>query len=154
MARAQSYYLRVFDIGGATYNRWQSYYFGKTVTFDSQDWQYVPFVVDGFSAGVSGDEAAITVTVPATTFAVRALEPAIYDGQLVEVKTYQFDTTRGNLLPQAGQELIASFTGQAIGGSSDLTSLTVQLGSALSPIGAQIPPRKFTTSVMGKGARL
>jgi hypothetical protein len=154
MARAQSFFLRIFDIGGTTYQRWQSYYEEKTVSFQQQNWSYIPFAVDGFIAGVSGDESSITVTAPATTNVMQALDDAIIKGRLIEIKSYVFNSLTNNSTPQPGQALLASFTGQAVGGGNSLTSVTVNLGSALSPIGAQMPPRKFTTSIMGKGARL
>jgi len=154
MARAQSQYLRIYDVGGNTHQRWQSYYSGKTVSWSSASWQYVPFIADGFTAGISGDESDISVTAPATTLVMQAFEAAIRQGRLVDLSIYQFDSTLGNSDPQAGQELVAAFTGQVVGGSGGLTSMAIQLGSALSPIGAQIPPRKFTTRIMGKGAKL
>lgn len=154
MARAQSQYLRIYDAAGTTYQRWQSYYANTTITWEGSPWQFVPFVADGFTEGISGDESNITVQAPAIINVVSAFEAAILLGRLVELSTYQFDPLFGNDAPQAGQTLIARYAGQVAGGGGGLTSLTLQLGSAISPIGAQIPPRKFTTAIMGKGARL
>jgi hypothetical protein len=78
---------------------------------------------------------------------------AISDGRLVDLSIYQFDSTAGNNTPQAGQELVAAYTGQVVGGNGGLTSLTIQLGSALSPVGAQVPPRRLTLAIMGQGIR-
>jgi hypothetical protein len=154
MARAQSQYLRIFDTAGVTYIRWQSYYVASTVSANGTTWSYVPFIADGFTAGISGDEAAISVTAPATRPVMSAFEGAIKAAQLVELLIYQFDPQDGNTEPQVGQVLVGSYVGQVVGGSGGLTSITIQLGSALSPVGAQIPPRKFTTSMMGVGCRL
>jgi hypothetical protein len=154
MARAQSQYLRIYDTAGVVYSRWQSYYSGTTVVWDSYGWQYVPFIADGLTTGISGDETDFTITAPATTVVMATFERAIANGHLAEILIYQFDTIYGNTTPQDDQELVASFTGQVVGGQGGLTSLTMNLGSALSPVGAQIPPRKFTTAIMGRGARL
>ena len=154
MARAQSQYLRIYDTAGVTYQRWQSYYSNTTVSWSSASWQYVPFIADGFTAGLSGDEADISIAAPATSVVMDAFLTAIRRGHLVELSIYQFDTIYGNDTPQTGQELVASVIGQVVGGSGGLTSMTIQLGNALSPVGAQIPPRKFTTRIMGKGCRL
>lgn len=154
MARAQAQYLRIYDVAGVTYQRWQSYYADTSVTWASAEWLYVPFIADGLTAGSSGDETSINVTAPASTIVISAFEQAITAGRLVDLSIYQFDATVNNNTPQAIQSLVAEFTGQVVGGSGSLTSLTIQLGSALSPVGAQIPPRKFTTSMMGKGAKL
>lgn len=154
MARAQSQYLRIYDTGGTTYQRWQSYYANTSVTWDSADWLYVPFIADGLTAGISGDETSISVTAPATTIVMDAFELALKLGRLVDLSIYQFDASTNNTTPQASQTLVAQFTGQVVGGSGGLTSIAIQLGNALSPVGAQIPPRKFTTSMIGKGAKL
>ena len=154
MARAQSQYLRFYDAGGTTYRRWQSYYGGTTVTWSGQQWSWMPFEADGFSAGVSGEETSITLTAPANSEVVAAFTAAINGGQLVDLSLYMFDPSIDNAAPQAGQTLVASFTGQVVGGSASITTMALQLGSALSPVGAQIPPLKFTTAIMGMGCKL
>jgi hypothetical protein len=149
--RAQSQYLRIYDNGGTTYQRWQSYYANTSVTWQSQQWLYVPFIADGITSGVSGDETGITITTAATSMVVDTFNAAMREGRLVQLNIYQFDASTNNDTPQASQELIAAFVGQVIGGSATLTTMTIALGTALSPIGAQIPPRVFTPSIMGQG---
>lgn len=151
--RAQSQYLRIYDVGGTTYQRWQSYYANTSVTWSSATWNYVPFIADGITAGSSGTEESVSVTAAATGLVLDAFLAAIRDGRLVDLNIYQFDSVAGNNTPQAGQELVASYTGQVVGGNGGLTSLTIQLGSALSPVGAQVPPRKLTLAIMGQGIR-
>lgn len=151
--RAQSQYLRIYDAGGTTYQRWQSYYANTSVTWSSATWNYVPFIADGITAGSSGTEESVSVTAAATGLVLEAFLAAISDGRLVDLNIYQFDSVAGNNAPQAGQELVASYTGQVVGGNGGLTSLTIQLGSALSPVGAQVPPRKLTLAIMGQGIR-
>ena len=150
MARAQSQYLRLYDAQN-TYQRWQSYYVNITVTWDSAAWVYQAFSADGIAAGSTGDESGMTITLPATGLVMDAVDDAIANGWLADLSIYQFDSLLGNESPQAGQELIASFTGEIVGARATLTSITLELGSAVSPVGAQIPPRKLTTRIMGKG---
>jgi hypothetical protein len=154
MARAQAQYLRFYDQTGTTFRRWQSYYGGTTVTWAGASWNYMPFEADGFSAGVSGDETSITLRAPANADVVAMFTGAINWGSLVDLTAYQFDATAGNDAPQAGQVLVASFTGQVVGGTATATTMSLQLGSALSPVGVQIPPLKLTTEAMGLGCRL
>jgi hypothetical protein len=154
MARAQSQYMRIYSITDITYHRFQNYYGQQTVLFGGNNWQYLTFRANGFTAGISGDETNVTITAPATTLVMQAFEPSIAEGRLVDLEIYQFNTLSGNDIPQPSQLLVAAYTGQIVGGSGGLTSMTLKLGSALSPVGAQIPPRKFTTQVMGAGARL
>ena len=154
MARAQSQYLRIYDTVGTTYHRWQSYYTDTIVSWESTQWTYVPFIADGYTAGISGDENNVSVKCPAIPIVVSAFESAIKNGHLVELRIYQFDVIMGNTLPLSTQTLIGQYTGQASGGSATLTAMVLSLGSALSPVGAQIPPRKFTNAIMGMGCVL
>jgi hypothetical protein len=151
--RAQSQYLRIYDSGGTTYQRWQSYYANTSVTWSGAKWLYVPFIADGITAGISGDESNVTVTAAATSMVIDAFEAAILQGRLVDLSIYQFDPRINNDAPQAAQQLVAGYTGQVTGGAATLTSFKLQLGSALAPVGAQVPPRKFTTAIMGQGIR-
>ena len=151
--RAQSQYLRIYDAAGVTYQRWQSYYANASVAWSGSSWNYVPFIADGITAGSSGTEESVSVTAAATGLVVDAFLAAITNGRLVDLSIYQFDSTINNNTPQAGQELMAAYTGQVVGGSGGLTSLTIQLGSALSPVGAQVPPRRLTLAIMGQGIR-
>ena len=99
------------------------------------------------------DESNVTVTAAATSMVLDAFEAAILQGRLVDLSIYQFNSDSGNDSPQTSQQLVAGYTGQVTGGAATLTSLTLQLGSALAPVGAQVPPRKFTTAIMGQGIR-
>jgi phage-related protein len=153
MARAQSQFLRIFDAVNLVHVRWQNYY-NQVVTWDSQQWQPMPFMAEGLTEGVNGQESDIDVTIPAGTSAMRIVEQSILQGRLAELTVYQFDTILGNATPQTGQQLVTQYTGQIVSGGGELTSITMRIGAALTPIGAQVPPRKFTTAIMGQGCRL
>jgi hypothetical protein len=148
MARAQSQFLRIFS-GSTTYQRWQSYYVNTSVTWDSAPWSYQPFDADGITAGGVESESSISVALPATTSAVDAVLTALNEARLVELRMYEFDTLFGNSTPQASQNLIASYIGEVVNVSGTFTSIVMELGSSLSPVGAQVPPRKFTTRLIG-----
>jgi phage-related protein len=154
MARAQSQYIRIYDSAGVSYTRWQSYYAHATVTWNSAQWNYQPFEADGITAGQTGDESGISITLPATSLVMTAVTTALRDARLVELLIYQFDPVLGNLTPQTGQELIAQYNGELVSANGSFTSITMQLGTSLAPVGAQIPPRTFTTALIGKGCRL
>ena len=154
MARAQAQFLKIYGLGDVVQERWQSFYVGQDVTWDSQTWEYIPFAADGFTEGLSGDESDFSISAPAENRVITAFLRAIKLGVLAELSIYQFDSLISTAQPQVGQELIGRYTGQIVGANGGLTAITLQLGNALSPVGAQIPPRKFTTAIMGKGAIL
>jgi len=154
MTLARSQFLRVFDAAGVTYARWQSYHAWTAVTWDSATWQYQPFESSGFTAGLTGDEANVTINMPATPVAVAMVERALAQRHRFELRLYQFTATTSDSSPPGGQTLIASFLGEPVSCSATLTELRLQLGSILVPVAAAIPPRTFTTRLIGVGARL
>ena len=153
MARGQSQYLRIFS-GNTTYQRWQSYYVNTSVSYGGDVWAYQPFDADGITAGEVQSEASISVTLPATTNVVEVVLQALNEARLAELQIYEFDTIFGNSTPQSGQTLIASYLGEVVGVSGSFTQITMELGSSLSPVGAQVPPRKFTTKLIGAPCQL
>jgi hypothetical protein len=151
--RAQSQYLRIFD-ATTTYARWQTYYVNQTITLDGASWSYMPFSASGIiESGASGGKS-VSITVPATNSVVQAFTLALSYGRFCELKIYEFDSRLDNTAPQAGQDLIASYTAEVVDVSGSFTRLDVELGSSLSPVGAQVPPRKFTTYQIGSPLRI
>jgi len=155
MDRAQSQFLRIYDAAGITYQRWQNSYSNAIVSWDSASWVYVGFTASGVASGVTGDEGGITLTLPATGVVVQAVNLAMEQARLFEVRTYEFDPVAdGVSSPPAGQTLISTFLGEITGGSEKDFEFTLQLGSSLSPIGAQFPPRTLTNNLIGMGMQL
>lgn len=154
MARAQSQYLRLYDAAGVTYHRWQQFHVGATVTWDGQPWLYQPFEAEGIVSGDGGDEGGLAVTLPATSVVISAVTRALREAWLAELRLYQFDALLGETVPGADQQLVAQFNGELVSAAGPLTSITLQLGSSLAPVGAQLPPRTLTTRMIGKGCQL
>ena len=153
MARAQAQYLRIFS-GSTTYQRWQSYYVNTSVSYDGAVWAYQPFDADGITAGEVQSETSISVRLPATTNAIEVALQALDEARLAELRLYEFDTLLGNSTPQDGQTLSASYLGEVVNVSGTFSSILLELGSSLSPIGAQVPPRLFSTSLIGAPCQL
>lgn len=153
MARGQAQYLRLYS-GGATFNRWQNYYVGAAATWSGANWDWLPFEVQGLSEGQSGDEGGLSVTLPATAAVMADVQLAVRDGWLAEVSVYEFDILLGNTSPQPGQVLVASALGEVVGAGGSFESIRLEIGSALSPLGAQVPPRTFTTRLIGPPCKL
>ncbi len=156
MARAQAQYLRIFDTGGATYQRWQNFYINSTIVFNSASWTWLEFDCDGMTDGAGNDEGDLSITLPATPMVVAEIEAALRTGRLVEVQTYDFNVLRptGETDPLSDQELIASYVGEVVGAGGSFDTLEIELGSSLSPVGAQVPPRTYTSVLVGAPCRL
>jgi hypothetical protein len=77
------------------------------------------------------------------------MKRALYGPWIATLRVYQFDEALDTGAPQDGQVLVGSTVGQVISASATVTSITLKLGSALSPVGAQFPPRTATSSLIG-----
>lgn len=151
-SRAQAQYLRIFDNSG-TYLRWQAYYVNQTVSWDSASWEYHPFTANGIISG-AGSGNNITIEVPATNEAVTAFTAALDNNRLCGIRMYEFDSIIGQAAPPSGQTLIGSFIGEIVRISGSFVSLSITVGSSLAPVGAQVPPRKFTNLLIGSPLKL
>ena len=146
MARGFAQYLEITDASSIVRHRWQNYYLNSNVTYGGVVWNYQEFSADGL---VDGQQTSLNVTMPATPLVLSMLNSAMTEGWLVEVFNYQFDMLISNTTPQSDQTLTGSFLGEVIGGRGGLYEVSMELGSSLAPVGAQFPPRKFTTRIMG-----
>jgi hypothetical protein len=151
-SRAQAQYLRIFDDSG-TYLRWQGYYINQTVTWNTASWVYHPFTANGIVSG-AGSGNDITVEVPATNQAVAAFTTALNNNRLCEIEIYEFDSIIGQSAPPASQTLIGSVTGEVVRVGGSFVNWTITIGSSLAPVGAQVPPRKFTNLLIGSPMKL
>lgn len=147
MNRSQAQYLRIFD-NAATYQRFQSYYVNQTITLSSASWSYHPFMASGAIDGSSSSND-VTIEIPATQTAVSAFTAALNLNRLCQVLMYEFDSRLGQVSPSGTQVLIGSFLGEVVKITGVFTNLTITVGSSLAPVGAQVPPRKFTSYLVG-----
>lgn len=150
--KGQACYLRVFS-GATDFQRWQSYYVNQTVSLSSKTWAYHPFTVEAFTGGSTPGER-FTLQVPATNEAVETFTYALGLNWLCEVKLYEFNTLATQSGPPSSQVLIASVFGEVVEVRGGFTVLSVTIGSGLAPVGAQIPPRTYTTPLVGSPLRI
>jgi len=151
--RAQAQYLRIYT-GSTDKQLWQSYYVNSTISLSSKSWSYFPFTADGLMSSSASGGNTVALTLPATTTAINALTEALNNEYLVELKVYEFDSRLSNNAPQSSQTLIINFLGVITSIGGDFTTLSVNLGSSLSPVGASAPPRRYTTDLLGVPIRL
>lgn len=150
--RGQAQYLRIFNDSGTTL-RWQNYYVGQTVTWQSFSWTYNPFIAEGIIGG-AGTGNDMSIALPATSTAVSVFTNALAENLLCEVNIYEFDSRFSQSVPQSNQLLIANFVGEVIKIGGSFTSWTVTVGSSLAPVGAQVPPRKYSNILVGLPIKL
>ena len=151
MNRATITRLALAD-GGAIVRRWQSFWLNRPIIWSGQQWDYAMFSWDGLLSGQSSDQ--ITLTMPATPSNRAMVERALADAWLATLEIYQApDDGAIDAGPTSETVLVGAVVGQVIEANGDLSELSVSLGSALSPIGAQFPPLTATTALIGVPCR-
>lgn len=147
--RAQSQFLRIYTSGGSDHHLWQNFYVNQSVTVSSKSYRFFPFFWDGIGESSAIGEQTVQLTLPATSLAISAFEAAFSSKHLCELQTYEFDSRLGVSSPQSSQTVIGSFLGYISKMSSSLTELSVELGSTIAPVGAQIPSRTASNRLVG-----
>lgn len=153
MATGQAAFVSLGDGFGTIYARWQSYWVDAVVSWSSQQWSYQQLDWAGITSGQAvGDQAALTL--PAVPSVLAMTERALAGPWVATLSVIQFDESAASSGPPATTVLAASCVGEVIGASASLTQITWKLGSALSPVGAQFPPRTAITALIGVPCRL
>jgi hypothetical protein len=140
--------------GEAVLARWQNYYIGRTISFEGQDYEPLDFEAEGIETGDLESESSLQITFPAIGKVYALLLETLRNGYILEVRSFSFDPRQGNTEPLAGQLLAGSYTGQVVGATRSQTQIIIEVGSSLSPVGSQVPPRKFSTTLIGVPCRL
>ena len=153
MSRSYMATLTIFS-GNTTYIRWQNYYVNETINFFVQGVGTVPFEFFPFEFGGINDSAAVggaemTVAMPATSAALTQFLKAQSNLRLCELKLYEFSAYLAQTPPPQNFQVVATHVGQVLNLGGTFTQLQVGLGSVLSPVGAQVPPRTYSTALIG-----
>jgi hypothetical protein len=108
-------------------------------------------VCDGFLAAATSAQDSVQVTLPLTAETVTWLENGLANAWLVTIKLYQFDPTLPSVPPPL--TLVTEYHGEVLSGRRNASQLSIEVGSSLSPVIAQVPPRKYTTTLVGEPPR-
>jgi hypothetical protein len=142
-------YLRIFQ-GGTTFARWQNYYVNETVQLDNASFQFAIFEADGIESGDLQSESTLRVVFASDAGLFPLLLRSLRNAYSVEIQTYAFDPRQQGV----GQILVGTYAGQIINAQRNTNQIVIELGATLSPVGSQVPPRKFTTRLVGAPCRL
>jgi hypothetical protein len=136
-------FMEVMTANGSVIRQWQNYWFEQTV----EGYGHLPFnLSEAFSSSSSGQQSA-TVTLPISESVLTAVEDALRLAHLFRLMLYQVDAS--SAADPSARQLITEFIGEVISAEVEVASVTVSIGSSLDPLGAQVPPRKFTNTLVG-----
>ena len=142
-------FLRVLD-GETERALWQNYWPGQFVDYHV----FVPFSASAITASQAGIQETMTITAPAIPLVFNVAQAATSSAWLIEVSVYQFSITTADATPPTSKTLTGQFTGEVIGGGMTLETVTLELGSSLTPAGVVVPVRRLTSTLIGAPPKL
>ena len=126
--------------------RWQNFFVDKTV----DGYVYRNFQSTDVSMNRSVSEGGINVTMAATADNLALLETAIANEWLAELVIYEMNVAGGMPSDLTGATIAARFIGEVMGMQTNLTTLAVEIGTAMDAVSGEIPGRRITTSLVGR----
>jgi hypothetical protein len=130
---------------GTVVKQWQNRWDGQTV----DGHEFMPFRIDEIHSAISSSSDTVTIQFPETKPIVGLVEAAVSAAYIVQltIKKYAFPNVT------TGGTVVATTTGEVVQASMNTQVVQVVLGSSLDPVGAQVPPRRYTTTILGAPAR-
>lgn len=148
-AIALAQFFTVQNESGTVLQRWQNYWPNTTV--DSHT--FLPFDAGAILSQISPGSDSLSIIFPVSQQIHALMTTGFELNYIGRLDLYQFVPPVDNSVPEI-KDLIASYTGKFIQGTVGLTQIELRLGIGLDPTEAQVPPRKFTTSLVGKPPKL
>lgn len=123
----------------------QNFYIKQTVTFESIPHTFMPFGFSGVTINRTGDGTSANLVFPNNELSRNWADVAIKDRWLVTVDVVIVDPDDSGAVTQK----VHSYTGQVSGGRWDQAALTMNLGTILDAVGADVPRRNLTQGLVG-----
>lgn len=114
---------------------------------------FSPFVAGAITSNVSGGQQSFTVEFGLQPALEQLVEDSAANEYVYDCELKEFTPTADGS-PPATLTTFARFVGHVLAASKTDRSLTVEIGSSLDPVKAQVPPRKFTTALTGEPPQL
>ena len=125
---------------------WQNFFVGKVI----DGYIHEPFEVSDIIANRTADEGGISLTISATKANLEFFVTSIEAERLLEVVLHEMSFTESIPTDLSNSIVVSRFVGEIISLETDLTSIQVEVGTAIDAISGEIPGRRVTTSVVGR----
>ena len=140
-------FLEVYDPEtGANKARWQNFFIDRTVSGHV----FRSFQSSDILMNRSASEGGVSLEMAATQDNLSLFALGMDSEWMAKVTLYEMPVTTAMPTNIDNAVVIARFLGEILDLSTNLTSLSVEIGTALSAINGNIPGRKITTSLVGR----
>ena len=137
----------VGDYYGSIEYAFQNFFIGKVISYDSVDHDFRPFGFSGATINKNGDGMDANLVFPNNALTRDWADKAVKNRWLARVDVVSVDPDSTTVTTSTRVHV---YHGQVTGGKWDATALTLQLGSVLDAVGADVPRRNLTQRLVGR----
>lgn len=141
--------LATAQLGGYTAPSYlfQNFFIGQSMTYDGNQYNFLPFGFSGVTINRTADGTDASLVFPNNNLSRSWADEAIKQRWLVRVDVVLVDVTTATTVDVQGR--VHQYFGQVSGGKWDQASLTLGVGTILDAVGADVPRRSLTQSLVG-----
>lgn len=132
--------------GGIAY-AFQNFNIGQTLNYDNRAHTFMPFGFSGVTINRTADGTDASLVFPNNSLSRPWADDAIKQRWLTVVDVVLVDPD--NLGSVSTNNRVHQYYGQVSGGKWDETALTLSIGTILDAVGADVPRRSLTQSLVG-----
>ena len=133
------------DSGLSIQFKFQNFFINKEMTFDGNQYTFVPFGFSGVTVNRTGDGLEATLVFPNNDLTRSWAVTSIQEHYVMEVDVLIVDSDS-----ETGPHTrVHGYIGQVVGGNWDNVSLNLQLSSVLDAVGTDVPRRSLTRKLVG-----
>lgn len=141
------FYPSDYDTSTPALYRFQNHFSGSR-TIDGFSYTYNSFQVTSNIMERDGSLRDVSATFVATAANVDLVENSVHNRYVIAILTYRWSDTEGIDNP-SGYNLLSAFSGSAVSGSADLSTVTLQIGNYNDSLNMDIPWRKIPWTILG-----
>ena len=137
-------YLKLTNKFQKVVYRFQNFHISQNAEYDGFTWGFLPFGFSGVSVNRNGDNTSASLVFPNNQLSRSWGAQAVTERWLANVLVMSLDPddrTTGTMMHQ--------YFGQVAAGDWDETSLQLDLNTVLDAVGADVPSRRLTQSLIG-----
>ena len=142
---AFAHYLILKSETGQSQYAFQNYWVNETARFGSTDFSFMPFAFAGTTISKTGDNQPATLVFPNNGLSRGWAEVAVENRWIADARTMIVnDPDDKTNVTQLNQ-----YVGQVVSAGWDTTALSLQMASVLDAVGADVPRKRLTQSLVG-----
>jgi len=144
MELALGNYLDLSTQSGGRVYRFQNFYINKTASYQGGEYSFLPFGFSGVTVNRTGDNIEASLVFPNNEISRAWVVNAVTDFWIATVFVVVLDPDG-----VAAPDLLHRYVGQVATGAWDETAVTLRLNTVIDAVGAEVPMRRLTQSLVG-----